>query len=71
MLRSVAGGDIRIRPARREDAALIVELIRELAEYERLADKVSGDAGLLEKSLFDREAAEAATGVRSLHRRRD
>jgi GNAT superfamily N-acetyltransferase len=50
---------VRIRPARRDDAALLFDLIGELAEYERLSDKVRGDAGLLAKALFDDKAAEA------------
>ena len=34
-------------------------MIRELATYERLADRVTGDEDLLEDSLFERRAAEA------------
>jgi len=49
----------RIRPAGRDDAALLLELIGELAEYERLAGMVRGDPDLLAKALFDDEAAEA------------
>jgi GNAT superfamily N-acetyltransferase len=56
---SGAGCDARIRPACRDDAALLVELIGELAEYERLADCVRGDAELLAGALFDDQAAEA------------
>jgi GNAT superfamily N-acetyltransferase len=52
-------GDIRIRPARREDAATLFGLIRELAEYERLSDAVRGDEELLAHSLFERPVAEA------------
>lgn len=51
--------DIQIREATRDDAPLLFELIEELAEYERLADQVNGNAELLEQSLFDRRAAEA------------
>ena len=51
--------EIRIRAARRDDADLIFGLIHELAEYEKLADQIRGDARLLEESLFDREAADA------------
>src|ERR1051326_2481610 len=36
-----AAGEILIRPARRDDAALLVEFIHKLAEYERQADLVS------------------------------
>ncbi len=38
---------------------LLFGLIRELAEYEMLADAVRGDADLLAGALFDRGAAEA------------
>lgn len=41
-----------IRPAVMEDAALLAVLIRELAEYENLADDVHVSAGILEKSMF-------------------
>ena len=34
-------------------------MIRELATYERLADRVTGDEATLEGSLFERRAAEA------------
>jgi GNAT superfamily N-acetyltransferase len=42
----------RIRPARREDVALMFSLIVELAEYERAADQVVGSEALLEAALF-------------------
>jgi GNAT superfamily N-acetyltransferase len=49
-----------IRPAVREDAALLVELIGALADYERLRDQVVLDAALLEEHLFgERPTAEA------------
>lgn len=49
-----------IRPATRADAPLLLELISELANYERLGDEVVLDAGLLERHLFgERPAAEA------------
>lgn len=49
-----------IRPAVREDAPLLVELIGALADYERLRDQVVLDAALLETHLFgERPAAEA------------
>lgn len=54
-----AAGDLRIRPATEEDAELIFGLIVELAEYEKLADKVAGDAEVLRHSLFERGDAEA------------
>jgi GNAT superfamily N-acetyltransferase len=48
-----------IRPATRDDAPLILELIRELAEYEKLADEVTATAEDLERTLFgERKYAE-------------
>jgi len=48
-----------IRPATEADCELLVELIRELASYEKLADKVVGDAETLRRTLFEERAAEA------------
>jgi GNAT superfamily N-acetyltransferase len=49
-----------IRPATRADVPLLLELIGELADYERLRDEVVLDAALLERHLFgERPAAEA------------
>lgn len=42
----------RIRPAERSDVALLFSLISELAEYERAADRVTGNEQLLEAALF-------------------
>jgi GNAT superfamily N-acetyltransferase len=44
--------DIAIRPAERRDRDLIFAFIRELAEYERLLDKVDATAGDIERDLF-------------------
>lgn len=41
-----------IRKARPEDTALILQLIRELAEYEQLLDQVTADEATLRHSLF-------------------
>ena len=52
---------VRVRPAERGDVPLILTLIRELAEYERLAEQAVGDEEQLERHLFgERPAAEAA-----------
>lgn len=49
-----------IRPATRHDVPLLLELIGELADYERLRHEVVLDAALLERHLFgERPAAEA------------
>jgi GNAT superfamily N-acetyltransferase len=56
----VAGAEeTAIRPANEDDCELLVELIRELAGYEKLADKVVGDAETLRRTLFEQRAAEA------------
>ena len=44
--------DLNIRPACREDCPLILEFIRELAAYEKLAHEVVASADQLETSLF-------------------
>lgn len=43
---------VRLRPAHRGDGPLILELIRELAEYERLLHEVVATADELEAHLF-------------------
>ncbi len=42
----------RIRPATKADAALILSLIRELAEYEKLLHEVTATAADIEAALF-------------------
>ncbi len=48
-----------IRPATEADCELLVDLIRELAGYEKLAHRVVGDAETLRRTLFEERAAEA------------
>jgi GNAT superfamily N-acetyltransferase len=50
---------MRIRPASESDAELLFGLIGELAQYEKLTDKVRGDAEVLRRSLFEQKAGEA------------
>lgn len=45
-------GAVRLRPAHRGDVPLILTLIRELAEYERLLHEVVATPGELETHLF-------------------
>lgn len=52
----------RIREAREEDAALILSLIRGLAEYEKLGDRVEGDAETLRRNLFENKQANVIIG---------
>lgn len=47
-----------IRFATREDVPLILRFIKELAEYEHMANEVVADERLLEEWLFDRKKAE-------------
>ena len=55
----VAGDGIVLRPARPGDVPLVLALIRELADYERLSDAVVADETLLADALFgDAPAAE-------------
>ena len=51
--------DLQIRPATEADVQVLFDLILELAEYEKLADEVAGDAEVLRRSLFEEKAAEA------------
>jgi GNAT superfamily N-acetyltransferase len=51
--------DVQIRAATEADVPLVFDLILELAEYEKLADKVAGDAEVLRRTLFEEKAAEA------------
>ena len=57
---SIANSDkaFTIRPARREDTREILTFIRELAEYEKLTHEVVADEEILERTLFDKPAAE-------------
>src|SRR5665213_4593778 len=55
--------DITIRPVREEDLELVLEFIRELAEYERLAHEVTATAQDIRAALFGaRPSAEAVIG---------
>jgi GNAT superfamily N-acetyltransferase len=54
---------VSIRAARPADVPRLVELIRELAAYERLADEVVADAAGVQRALFDEpRRAEALVG---------
>lgn len=46
------------RYARREDTALILQFIRELADYEKMLHEVVADEGTLEEWIFDKGKAE-------------
>jgi GNAT superfamily N-acetyltransferase len=48
-----------IRPVERADVPELLAMVRELATYERLSHRVTGDEWRLEESLFELGAAEA------------
>lgn len=54
-----SAAEIAIRPATEADCELLLDLIRELASYEKLADEVVGDPETLRRTLFEERAAEA------------
>lgn len=54
-----SANDVQIRPATEADVPLLYDLILELAAYEKLGEAVAGDAEVLRRSLFERQAAEA------------
>ena len=49
---------VAFRTAERKDVALILEVIRELADYEKMLDEVVATPELLEKWIFDERKAE-------------
>ena len=50
--------EVVFRKAGRKDVALILEFIRELADYEKMLDEVVATPELLEKWIFDERKAE-------------
>lgn len=54
---------ITFRFAEKEDTALILEFIKELAEYEKLAGDVVADEKTLEEWLFEKQKAEVIFAV--------
>lgn len=54
---------LTFRSAERADVPLILQFIRALAEYERMADQVVADEATLEEWLFDRQKAEVLFAV--------
>lgn len=47
-----------LRMAEEKDCQVILDLIKELAEYEKMLDKVTGTIETLRKSLFEKKAAQ-------------
>jgi ribosomal protein S18 acetylase RimI-like enzyme len=52
----------RIERATERDLALILRLIKDLAEYEKMADMVAATEATLRESLFEKRAAEVIIG---------
>lgn len=50
--------DELFRTAERNDVGLILQFIRELADYEKMLDEVVADEATLEEWLFDKQKAE-------------
>ena len=50
--------ELSFRRATRKDTPLILSFIRQLAEYEQMADQVVATEELLEQEIFDRHGAE-------------
>ena len=49
---------MKFRMAERKDTQLILQFIRELADYEHMLDEVVADEKLLEEWIFDKQKAE-------------
>lgn len=55
--------ELTFRYAQRSDAPLILQFIRELAEYEKMSDEVVADEETLEEWIFDKGKAEVLFAV--------
>lgn len=49
---------LRFRYAERKDTPLILQFIKELADYEKMLDEVVADEAILEEWIFDKQKAE-------------
>lgn len=54
--------DFKIRLATRKDIPLVLQFIKELAEYEKMSDDVVATEETIEESLFDKKVAEVIFG---------
>lgn len=52
-----ASKTVQIRPAREEDAGLIFQLIREIADYEKMSGEVTATEDRIRREIFERGAA--------------
>ena len=55
--------DLTFRNAERKDTALILEFIKELADYEKMLNEVVADEATLEEWIFDKQKAEVIFAV--------
>ena len=55
--------NVSFRSAERRDVPLILQFIRELADYEKTLDEVVADEATLEQWIFDRQKAEVIFAV--------
>lgn len=60
---SVINEKITFRYAKRSDTSLILQFIRELADYEKMSDEVAADEKTLEEWIFDKQRAEVIFAV--------
>ena len=51
-------GNLTFRNAERQDVPLILQFIKELADYEKMLDEVVADEDTLETWIFDKQKAE-------------
>ena len=53
----------RFRFAKREDTPLILDFIKELAEYEKMSEEVVADERILSEWIFDKQKAEVIFAI--------
>jgi GNAT superfamily N-acetyltransferase len=58
-LQQVGKDKILVRMARRQDASLLLDLIKELASYEKRAKQVSAELEDIKKFIFEKQCAKA------------
>ena len=56
--------EVEFRFAERKDSALILQFIKDLADYEKMAEEVIADEQTLEKWIFDKQKAEVIFAVK-------
>lgn len=54
---------VSFRYAERKDTELILEFIKELAEYEKMGDEVVADTATLEEQIFEKKRAEVLFAI--------